>query len=380
MPENVLSAAGAGWEITACDSLHPSPHQLDNTQVVLIAPSRASQFGPKHLSDLLDRIDRSGAVAVVLLEPGSIMTNQLSHRMGQFIIADADSPAGELSARIESALALQPVIASLRSDMATVRHFGSGAAGNSEELDEEMRLAAKLQRDFLPRILPAIGPVRFGALFRPAGWVSGDIYDVFRLDETHIGFYVADVVGHGMPAALLTMFIKKALQTKRIDKDRYEIIPPGEALTGLNADICERDLSSCQFCTAAYGIIDTQTLILRYARGGHPCPILLDSNSSLQKLDADGALLGIFPNETFGQGEIQLHPGNRLVVFSDGAEDILSEDNVSNSAGLLSILQSLHSLTSDELMLNLAMRIDENRRVEKIDDDVTVLTMDIVDS
>ena len=381
MPENVLTAIGGRWNITACDSPQPHPRQLDDAEIVLIAPPdegfAEGGFDAKHLSELLDRIDRSGAVAVVLLPAGSDHRGILANRRGQFILADADAPPGELAARIESASALQPTIKHLQTDIAAVRGFGVGAAGNFEELDEEMRLAARLQRDFLPRSLPAVGSACFAALFRPAGWVSGDIYDVFRLDETHIGFYVADVVGHGMPAALLTMFIKKSLQTKRISGDRYEIVPPGEALAGLNSDICEQNLSSCQFCTAVYGIIDTETLLLRYARGGHPAPMLLDADGNVERLDAAGALLGVFPGETFDQQEFHLNRGQRLIVFSDGAEEMLPTDSASGDSALLPTLQSLRSLRPDEMMLHLARRIDEHRQAGRCDDDVTVLAMDV---
>ncbi len=379
MPENILAAIGGGWDITACDSPQPHPRQLDEAEVVLIGPPAGDPFDARQLSALLDRIDRSGAVAVVLLPAGSAGKNLLAHRRGQFIIADADAPPGELVARIESASALQPTIKHLQTDIAAVRGFGVGAAGNFEELDEEMRLAAKLQRDFLPRSLPEVGPVRFATLFRPAGWVSGDIYDVFRLDETHVGFYIADVVGHGMPAALLTMFIKKALQTKQINGSRYEIVPPGKVLTGLNADICEQNLSSCQFCTAVYGIIDTDNLLLRYARGGHPSPLLFDADGAVQRPDAVGALLGVFPEETFSQQEINLHPGHRLIVFSDGAEEMLSDAPVSGVSTLVPTLQSLRRHQPDEMMLHLARRIDEHRQAGRRDDDVTVLVMDIAD-
>src|SRR5690349_4883166 len=90
-------------------------------------------------------------------------------------------------------------------------------------VDEEMRLAARLQQDFLPKEFPDAGPIQFHSLFRPAGYVSGDLYDVMRLDDEHIGFYMADAVGHGVPAALLAMFLKHALQTK--DRDG-RILPP----------------------------------------------------------------------------------------------------------------------------------------------------------
>ncbi|HAU37257.1 MAG TPA: hypothetical protein DCX07_06020, partial [Phycisphaerales bacterium] len=108
--------------------------------------------------------------------------------------------ARELAARLDAAAALQPTIVRLRDELAAARQASDKAERTFVELGEEMRLAARLQRDFLPRRLPEVGPARFGVLYRPATWVSGDIYDILRLDETHVGFYVADAVGHGMPA------------------------------------------------------------------------------------------------------------------------------------------------------------------------------------
>src|SRR6202453_5516879 len=114
-------------------------------------------------------------------------------------------------------------VESLRAELDTLRKEMNFMSRRDEtlnfympRLDEELRLAAKLQQDFLPKTLPQIGPVHFHTLFLPAGYVSGDFYDVMRLDEKHIGFYIADAVGHGVPAALLTMFIKHALATKQI--------------------------------------------------------------------------------------------------------------------------------------------------------------------
>ncbi len=380
MPANVSAAVEGGWDIATCAHSGAVTRQLDQAEIVLIAPPDEGQFGARQLSELLDRVDQTGAVAVVLAPEGPAGENLLARRRGQFIVVDADANPSEISARIESAAALQPVIRHLRSDLAAVRGFGERVAGNIEELDEEMRLAARLQREFLPSPLPAVGPVRFATMFRPVGWVSGDIYDVFRLDETHIGFYVADVVGHGLPAALLTMFVKKSLQTKHISANRYEIIPPHEALERLNDDIYRQNLSSCPFCTAVYGIIDTETLLLRYACGGHPSPLLFDTASAVERLKAAGPLMGVFGNETFDEREIRLNRGHRLVIFSDGAEDMLHSGlSVSGESPLVSALQNLRHLPAEEMVLQLSAHIDEHRSPDRREDDVTVLVMDIVD-
>src|SRR5665213_2378159 len=132
---------------------------------------------------------------------------------------------------------------SLRGELNQVRRRDETLNFYMHRLDEELRLAARLQQDFLPKILPQLGQVHFHTLFRPAGYVSGDLYDVTRLDERHIGFYIADAVGHGMPAALLTMFIKHALVTKEIVGNAYRLLTPSESLARLNMSLIDQNLS-----------------------------------------------------------------------------------------------------------------------------------------
>jgi len=134
-----------------------------------------------------------------------------------------DTDRDVLAAKIETATVAADTIRQLQINISRIQAVADQAAMTAEELDEEIRLAARLQQDFLPRRLPKVGSSRFSVYYQPAGFVSGDIYDVARLDETRIGFYVADAVGHGLPAALLTMFIKEALQTKRIT-DRKSVV------------------------------------------------------------------------------------------------------------------------------------------------------------
>src|SRR5688572_16047776 len=138
---------------------------------------------------------------------------------------------------------LQSEIDALQREMATLRKRDESLNFYMHRLDEELRLAAKLQQDFLPKSLPQIGKVHFHTLFRPAGYVSGDLYDVMRIDEKHVGFYMADAVGHGMPAALLTMFIKNALVTKQITQDGYRLVPPSQSMARLNDALVDQNLS-----------------------------------------------------------------------------------------------------------------------------------------
>src|SRR5437762_898331 len=101
-----------------------------------------------------------------------------------------------------------------------------------------------------------VGPVRFAVSYRPCGQVGGDFYDVFRLDEHHVGFYVADAMGHGVPASLLTIFLKKAVQPKEVTGSRYRLVPPGEVLGRLNRELIDQQLAQMPFITMVYGLLN----------------------------------------------------------------------------------------------------------------------------
>jgi len=288
----------------------------------------------------------------------------------------ADAPCPELSAKLEAVAALQPAFKKLRSTPG--QQGGNGHAGDrTAVLDEELQLAARLQQDFLPARLPEVGPIRFGVLFKPAGWVSGDIYDVSRLDERTISLYVADAIGHGLPAALLTMFIKEAFQTKRIFANTYQIVAPHEALGELNADICRQELSSCQFCTAVYCLIDVESLTLTYSRAGHPEPLLVSPDGRVEPLEGPGALLGVFPDETFQSFTRQLQPSQRLVLYSDGVLDALGRVGDDLAGGLKAFLAASAKAPREAMLLELAARIEAGAAALAETDDITAVIMDV---
>jgi serine phosphatase RsbU (regulator of sigma subunit) len=243
------------------------------------------------------------------------------------------------------------------------------------QLDEELRLAARLQRDFLPKALPQVGRVSVHALFRPAGYVSGDLYDVMRLDEQHVGFYMADAVGHGMPAALLTMFLKNALITKQITNNSYRLLRPGETMAMLNEALLAQNLSQATFATALYGMINTQTLQVSFARGGHPAPLLLRRDGTLISLEADGGLLGIFPDEVFTDGTAQLESGDRLFVFTDGIEVAFGEAQT-DAVQWRGELVERRDLSGRELLEDFAQRLDGEAGSLSPKDDLTVVVIE----
>lgn len=224
---------------------------------------------------------------------------------------------------LQTLLSQAPAIASLKREARMLRVQHRGLCEQIGKLDEELRMAAQLQREFLPTENPTLNDVTFHVLYRPAGYVSGDIYDITRLDEHHLGFFVADAVGHGVPAALMTVSIKRSLKTKRIAPGTatgYEIISPGEALATLNEAMIRHQSGKVRFATACYGIIDTRDFTMTIARAGHPFPMVLRPDGQVQTIEPEGGLLGVFPEEVFHEQTVKLDPGDRVLVYSDGFE------------------------------------------------------------
>ncbi len=218
---------------------------------------------------------------------------------------------------------VRPFILQLDNQYAAMQRLGKSLARRFEDTNRELQLASRLQRDFLPNEHVACPGFRFSTLFRPCSWVSGDIFDIFRLDETHWGFYLADAVGHGVAAGLLTMYIKHAIRPKRLHRDGYEIVPPSEVLSHLNDLLAQQGLPDSQFITGWYGILNVETNVLRYAVAGHPPAMLIDPRGDIRELHGDGCLLGINPGERFSDESVTLRQGDRVFIYSDGLEPTL---------------------------------------------------------
>ena len=247
----------------------------------------------------------------------------------------------------------------------------------ADNLAEQLRLAGLVQQDFLPDQLPDSDEVQWASIFMPAEWVSGDIYDIVRIDEQHIGFYVADVVGHGMPAALLTIFLKQALVMRETYERNYRIFPPSEVIKNLNVRMAAQKLSGYQFATCCYCLLNTKTLQLTYARAGHPYPILIRPGHQPEQLQIKGSLLGVFEQAEFAQQTVQLQPGDKLFLYSDGAEPFIGKFDDTNGFGFREKFLQVKDLPVVEMMDKLNT-IAHNQKIDPSEiDDITMIGFEI---
>lgn len=247
-----------------------------------------------------------------------------------------------------------------------------------DTIAEQLRMAGMVQRDFLPSRLPDSGKLRWSATFLPAEWVSGDIYDATRLDEEHIGFYIADAVGHAMPAALLTIFVKQALVMRETIGDDYRIFSPSDVMKNLNIRIAAQKLSGYQFATCCYCLLNTKTLELTYSRGGHPYPILIRPGLGPQRLETDGPLLGIFERSEYEQQTIQLREGDKVFLYSDGAEPFIGGFDDIRGFDFSDEFRKLSELPMVEMMDDLNQLIIKHKLAPSEIDDITAVGMEIL--
>lgn len=274
---------------------------------------------------------------------------------------------------------LRPVMRQIDLELTSMQHLGDRLARHFEELDHELRLAARLQQDFLPRELPRLDALKFATIYRPCSWVSGDIFDVFVLDEHRVGFYLADAVGHGVAAGLLTMFIREAIRTRRLESHAAPFVLPSVILNHLNDALAAQALPDSQFVTAWYGVVDTRTLELTYATGGHPPPVLVHADGRVSGLEGDGCLLGVFGRQIFEDRTVTLRPGERLLVYSDGFESALLEPRTPRAPiALASDVAAVAHRPAPEFIDALIEQLDAQPGSLSAADDTTLVLVDVV--
>lgn len=187
-------------------------------------------------------------------------------------------------------------------------------------LESELKTARSIQMSILPGELPAIEGLFVAVLFRPTSEVAGDIYDFLEVDGKGLGVILADVSGHGVPAALIASMVKVAVTSQR-DKATQ----PAELLAGVNRILCGNFQRG--FVTATYAWIDPTHGELTVANAGHPDPLLRRArNGSVDEVGGHGAILGRFAAAGFQEQTVAIEPGDRLVLYTDGITEVRNPD------------------------------------------------------
>lgn len=189
-----------------------------------------------------------------------------------------------------------------------------------ERLERELELAAQVQRNLLRQELPQFPDYDFASYLQPARQVGGDFYDVLEIDDEHVGVLIADVADKGFHAALF-MAVTRTLFLR---EGRHSLSPAAVALA-VHDGMFEIANNDEVFLTAFYGVLHRPTGRLTYIRAAHERPFLLRPGRDVMALPGGGRFLGMMPNLQLVEETIELLPGDRLVMFSDGVPDAVNE-------------------------------------------------------
>ncbi len=302
------------------------PEHVDAVVLVADAESRHTP-----LVRLLTMLDELHVPVVALLDrappPGTIFET------AGVLVEDRSASGPLLCAQLHGILHCRREVNRLRKAVTLAEAAHRGLGNEVARMSEELRLAAEAQCELLPREMPTVHGVSVTALWRPAHDVSGDIYDVIRLGDDHLGLFVADAVGHGITAALMTILITHSLTTRVAEGQSWRLLDPAEVLGCLNERLLGRHIHSHRFATAAYAVVDCRHRRMALATAGHPPPLLVHQDGSCDVIETSGGLLGVFDNETYDQVQVELRPDDRLLMYTDGVEQAFVGEGDGRLAG-----------------------------------------------
>jgi two-component system, sensor histidine kinase ChiS len=179
-------------------------------------------------------------------------------------------------------------------------------------INNELEIAMELQKDILPAKLPVIDGLSFGVRFLPSSHISGDFYDYHLIDNENIGVIIADVAGHGIPAAMVASMMQIAYSFSKTKKTE-----PSDILSEINAILCAYPHGI--FLTACCIHINVSTRTMRFSNAGHPTILVYRrAENKILICSVFGRPIGMFPEDSFSSEEISLVPGDRIIMYTDG--------------------------------------------------------------
>jgi phosphoserine phosphatase RsbU/P len=237
------------------------------------------------------------------------------------------------------------------------------------EIQKELEVAKRIQLSILPAGFPNSANFRVAARYIPMNSVAGDFFDFLVADDTQAGLLIADVSGHGVPAALIASMVKVAATAQRANA-----ADPARLLAEMNVVLCGNTQE--QFVTAAYVHLDSVSKTFRYSAAGHP-PMLLLRDGGVIEIAENGLILAAFDYATYTNATQPLQPGDRLLLYTDGLieaanakGDPFGQDAL--SALLRQTAELPPSAASDQIVSSV------QRWSASQDDDLTVLICDFV--
>jgi sigma-B regulation protein RsbU (phosphoserine phosphatase) len=266
----------------------------------------------------------------------------------------------------------------------------SQLATSNKKMKLDLEAAARIQQAFLPSQEPDIPGVRLAWQYVPCDELAGDTLNIVPLDDQNIGLFVLDVSGHGVPSALLSVTLSRALSRTpegsvlwRTEEDSTSPVTasPLEVATELTRRF-PFDPETSQYFTLVYGILNLATKEFRYVCAGHPGPLLFSAGQHPKTLENTGPPVGLLPLPLFtsqcDEAIVQLGSGDRLFLYTDG---IVEASNLEEEQfGVERITETLNKASKESIDHAITLLLEEVQTWSSdvgLDDDVSILALEV---
>jgi sigma-B regulation protein RsbU (phosphoserine phosphatase) len=241
----------------------------------------------------------------------------------------------------------------------------------NKKMSKDLGFAKRIQEKILPN-KEILDNIAIDYIYKPSEMLSGDMFDVFNVDEENIGIYISDVSGHGVAAAMMTMFIR---QTMRSIKDDF--LSPADALSELHRRFTALNLDVDKYLTIFYGIFNKNTYEFRYSNAGHHCIPIKYNNYEIDKLEIKGfPIFSLFNEINYKEKSVHLNKGDKVLFYTDGITE--SKDRYGNEFGIESVLDMINDHKKDVLKEIDDKIISHNWGEQQ--DDLAVVLMEVLDN
>jgi len=245
-------------------------------------------------------------------------------------------------------------------------------------LESELQVARSVQEYLYPRVVPRLRGATVAGQTLAARTIGGDLYDFLALGQERIGILCADVSGKGIPAALMMANLQAVARAQVSNRAGNPAARPAHFVKTLNQQICGR-FGTNRYATMFWAEYNSSTTVLSYVNAGHPSPILIRSPGTVERLNSDGFPIGMFANAQYTSATLQMLPGDRLLIFTDGVTDAHNvADEEFGDDRLIDCCRTIAAGTNAEGVADRVMQAVADWSVGREQfDDTTVVVIDV---
>jgi sigma-B regulation protein RsbU (phosphoserine phosphatase) len=235
---------------------------------------------------------------------------------------------------------------------------------------EDLRLARQIQEGILPKAPPKFEGFSLAQTYHPVADVGGDLYDFLSFSPDKLGVFIGDASGHGLASSLIGTISKMSL----FNNSKHEM-PPHEIIAAINHDLF-MNIQTNHYLTCFLGFFDRNAQTFTYSRAGHPIPVVLRSDGTVQMLNCTGTFAGVIEDVTFEEATFRYRTGDRFFLFTDGIYEVQKlEENYFGYDKFLKILGEMHDVPFNEII----PKIEEQFSEYTYNDDYTLIVIEVND-